>query len=142
MYFPHEPKTPTTLVECPIGLFLHEDTLCLKTEYGNNEGRIDAYIVSTGEFFWGDSSQKVDNQRKQLVIPLSPSTLYTPEQISTLADAMAQLLDDMGKSGTCVAPIAKALARVAYEPFCDHPDWEPDMTLEQARSIVDKVSKR
>jgi hypothetical protein len=30
------------------GLFLWKDTLCLMTEYGT-----DAYIVSTGEAFWG-----------------------------------------------------------------------------------------
>lgn len=43
--------------------------LCLKTEYGNNEGRIDAYIVSSGEFFWGGTSLIAD-QRKVLVEPM------------------------------------------------------------------------
>jgi hypothetical protein len=32
----------------PYGLFMHGDTLCVKTEYGN-----EAYIVSSGEAFWG-----------------------------------------------------------------------------------------
>lgn len=62
-------KRRRKLVDCPTGLFLHGDTLCLKTEYGNNEGRIDAYIVSTGEFYWGDAPQTIANQRKQLVTP-------------------------------------------------------------------------
>jgi len=59
------------LDECPIGLFVSAGgELCLKTEYGNNEGRIDAYIVSSGEFFWGAAPQTIDSQRKQLVQPL------------------------------------------------------------------------
>lgn len=61
----------TTLALCPIGLFKSEDgELCLKTEYGNNEGRIDAYIVSTGEFFWGAAPQTIANQRRQQVLPV------------------------------------------------------------------------
>lgn len=60
-----------TLEECPIGLFLSEhNELCLKTEYGSNEGRIDAYIVSTGEFFWGTQPQTIPNQRAQRVRPV------------------------------------------------------------------------
>lgn len=64
-------KTVTTLARCPIGLFESEGgELCLKTEYGNNEGRIDAYIVSSGEFFWGSAPQTIASQRKQLVSPV------------------------------------------------------------------------
>ncbi len=63
--------TPVTLAQCPIGLFKHpRGGLCLKTEYGNNEGRIDAYIVSTGEFFWGDPPQTIASQRAQMVTPV------------------------------------------------------------------------
>jgi hypothetical protein len=42
---------------------------------------------------------------------------YTEQQIADLADAMWQLLDDMGKDGLSVCLAAKAQARVAYEPF-------------------------
>lgn len=61
-----------TLADCPIGMFMpaEGDELCLKTEYGNNEGRIDAYIVSSGEFFWGSHPQTIPNQRAQLVRPV------------------------------------------------------------------------
>lgn len=65
-----------TLAACPIGLFMSGDTLCLKTEYGNNEGRIDAYIVSSGEFFWGEAPQTVETQRKQMVTPVENVTLH------------------------------------------------------------------
>jgi hypothetical protein len=66
-----------TLADCPIGLFMSEDgELCLKTEYGNNEGRIDAYIVSSGEFFWGAAPQTIASQRAQLVTPVESVTLH------------------------------------------------------------------
>lgn len=64
-----------TLAQCPIGLFWAGDELCLKTEYGNNEGRIDAYIVSTGEFFWGSHPQTIPNQRMQMVRPVPEEAL-------------------------------------------------------------------
>lgn len=58
------------LEECPIGLFMSASgELCLKTEYGSNEGRVDAYIVSSGEFFWGAAPQTIASQRKQIVQP-------------------------------------------------------------------------
>lgn len=60
-----------TLADCPIGLFLDDGRqLCLKTEYGNNDGRIDAYIVSSGEFFWGSAPQTIASQRAQMVTPV------------------------------------------------------------------------
>jgi hypothetical protein len=65
-----EPES-VSLAACPIGLFWsNSGELCLKTEYGNNEGRIDAYIVSSGEFFWGDPPQTIGNQRRQSVRPV------------------------------------------------------------------------
>lgn len=63
------------LINCPIGLFWYGDTLCLKTEYGNNQGRIDAYIVATGEFFWGDAPQTIASQREQMVTPIPYRTV-------------------------------------------------------------------
>lgn len=59
-----------TLEDCPIGMFMSEYwNLCVKTEYGNNEGRIDAYVVSTGEFYWGGAKTPED-QRKIYVMPI------------------------------------------------------------------------
>lgn len=68
-----------TLVDCPVGLFLSEDgELCLKTEYSSPEGKIDAYIVSSGEYFWGLQlpmekvpSQSISNQRAAKVRPVT-----------------------------------------------------------------------
>lgn len=56
-----------SLASCPIGLFLSSSgELCLKTEYGANEGRIDAYIVSTGEFFWGGTNSSREQRQVQV----------------------------------------------------------------------------
>lgn len=63
----------------------------------------------------------------------------TPGQIHALAEAMWQLLDDMGKTGQSACLAAKANARVAYEPFRDQSEVEFDdwMSLKDARSIID-----
>ena len=37
----------------PKGLFIKDNTLCVKTEYGN-----EAYIVWSGEYFWGGAKTK------------------------------------------------------------------------------------
>lgn len=56
-----------SLASCPIGLFMSEGgELCLKTEYGDNNGRIDAYIVSSGEFFWGGTSEPIKQRQVQV----------------------------------------------------------------------------
>jgi len=77
-----DPETPclmleasrqaVTLAECPVGLFLAEgDVLGIKTEYATNQGRIEAYIVETGEAFWGASPQTIPAQRASLVRPVT-----------------------------------------------------------------------
>lgn len=78
-------REAVTLADCPIGLFWHDDTLCLKTEYGNNEGRIDAYIVESGEFYWGDAPQTIANQRRQMVTPVD-----TAHALDVLASPMPE----------------------------------------------------
>lgn len=66
-----------TLVDAPVGLFWCGDTLAMKTEYGNNEGRIDAFIVSSGEFFWGHQPQTIASQRASLVTPIDTDSAVT-----------------------------------------------------------------
>lgn len=49
----------TTLEELPSGsLFLSKDKTCLalKTEYRTEQGAIEAFIVGSGEMFWGGTS--------------------------------------------------------------------------------------
>lgn len=58
----------------------------------------------------------------------------TDAEVTALAEAMAQLLDDMGADGQSVCMAAKAQARVAFEPFRES-DHEL-MSLEAAKQIV------
>ena len=46
------------LCDAPIGLFLFGDTLCLMTEYSSEGCGRHAYIVSSGEMFWGGAKSK------------------------------------------------------------------------------------
>ena len=67
--------------------------------------------------------------------------LPEPRKISdpteALADAMWQLLDDMGPTGQGVCIAAKARARVALEPFLlEDADREGIMPLDEAMRIV------
>ena len=60
------------LAECPVGLFISAaGALCVKTEYSDNTGRNDCFIVSSGEFFWGGPPQTIESQRQQMVHPVS-----------------------------------------------------------------------
>jgi hypothetical protein len=67
----------------------------------------------------------------------APATAAAGEEVTVLADAMWQLLDDMGARGQSVCLAAKAQARLAYEPFRDkseeYDDWMP---VEEARRIM------
>ena len=44
---------PVMLMDAPVGLFLYDGELCMKTEYASIDGGVEAYIVSSGETFWG-----------------------------------------------------------------------------------------
>jgi len=46
----------------PGSLFLYKGTLGLKTEYRTSEGAIEAFIVGSGEMFWGG----IDTPEQQL----------------------------------------------------------------------------
>lgn len=61
--------------------------------------------------------------------------MATEEEVKALADAMWQLLDDMGK-GQSVCLLAKIDARIAYEPFRDksEPEYDNWMSFQQARN--------
>ncbi len=63
---------------------------------------------------------------------------WADKDVQGLVDAMAQLLDDMGKDGKCVCLYAKAQARIAFEPFLDPYEHTDEFTLETAKEIVDR----
>lgn len=69
----------TRLRNCPPGLFVFDGTLCFKSEYSTNENAIageggDAYVVESGEYFWGGAKSKAD--RGNLMV--TPAHFYAP----------------------------------------------------------------
>ena len=68
-------EAPTTLHECPEGLFMFGGSLCLKTEYKTESishrgvWQTDAYLEESGEYFWGGVSDPRERERL-LVTPL------------------------------------------------------------------------
>lgn len=50
---------PCRLDECPPGLFLFEDTLGVKSEYGEAKS-LDVFCCDSGEYFWGGTSTRED----------------------------------------------------------------------------------
>ena len=63
------------LKDCPIGLFITEHkTLCVKTEYGT-----EAYIVWSGEFYWGGAKTKAEIG-EIFVLPISDKVVQRLER--------------------------------------------------------------
>ncbi len=63
------------LDECPPGLFLAGDCLGFKSEYRNEKGTCEAYVVASGEFFWGGAKSAEDRE----------ALLVTPVEITDAA---------------------------------------------------------
>lgn len=73
------------LIDCPIGLFIHDDTLCFKTDYD------EAYIVRSGERFWGGII--IDKEiGETLVLPISDKSVMTMERKYSKAGEPDKLL--------------------------------------------------
>lgn len=67
-------KFSVKLSECPPGLFAFEGMLGFKSEYrSTNEhtgfAKTDAYVVDSGEYFWGGVSHEKDRE-DLMVIPV------------------------------------------------------------------------
>lgn len=61
-------KRKVRLGNCPIGLFMFQNEVCIKTEYWSN-GKPECFIVSSGEFFCGGVTDN-DEYFDLFVIPL------------------------------------------------------------------------
>ena len=141
-----------TLAECPVGLFHHAwGALCFKSKYGNNDGQIDAYIVSTGEFFWGDHPQNIARQRMQLVTPYDPAAeiAYLKRQLAEaqeviakwkafdlFAVGLARAVDGEMYSGSRV----RAAATEGYRAgFADGQNWRKEAEARVVRASNDTL---
>jgi len=61
----YEKSRLKTLAACPPGLFQYGATLGFRSEYGD-----DAFIVATGEYFWGGVNGDRDARSALLVAPI------------------------------------------------------------------------
>lgn len=61
-------KRKVRLGNCPIGLFMFQDEICIKTEYWTN-GKPECFIVSSGEILCGGITDN-DEYFNLFVIPL------------------------------------------------------------------------
>lgn len=69
------------LCDAPVGLFLFGDTLCLMTEYSSEGCGRHAYIVSSGEMFWGGAKSKEERANLEVVpVTVSPGGLRPQER--------------------------------------------------------------
>lgn len=95
-----------TLAACPVGLFFSGNTLCVKTEYANSDGRVVAYIVESGEFFWGGTSRGED----QCQLPVHP---VGADALMALGEA-SQFIEtrDVSAIGALVAEAANQVSWV------------------------------
>jgi len=75
---------------------MHGETLCMKSEYRSGNGSIDAYIVSSGEKFWGGTNGPV-KQRNIEVLPVTVVTDYsdTPGFIEDKKRFRTQIAEEM-----------------------------------------------
>ena len=90
-------KRKVKLGKCPIGLFLFEDYLCLKTEYWNN-GKPECYIISSGEYFVGDVLEE-DKFLDLMVVPLNIEIEYF-NNIRKAIEVIEKLnIDETSKQG-------------------------------------------
>lgn len=69
---------PVRLDECPPGLFVFGKTLCFRSEYlttleAPRRYQPDAYVVASGEYFWGGAKDSADRS-SLMVQPVSPPT--------------------------------------------------------------------
>lgn len=70
------------LIDAPVGLFRHNNTLVMKTEYSTphpsedgTDYTPDCYIVSSGEYFWG-GVHSAEERNEILVEPIPLHRVY------------------------------------------------------------------
>lgn len=81
------------LDECPPGLFMFDGTLCFRSEYTttlDNPRRYqpDAYVVETGEYFWG-GAKTTEERSALMVVPVSG---LTPADLAAERAAAAEAM--------------------------------------------------
>ncbi|MFD1477443.1 hypothetical protein, partial [Ancylobacter polymorphus] len=125
----------TTLAECPVGLFLSDGgELCFKSEYGDNNGRIDAYIVRSGEFFWGAPPQTIASQRRQVVRPVARPAPEVKDAAAPLTMPVAH--DPRYPSSGCSTKTVQGTLYNATKPTTPAPAASDEL-VERLRAVTE-----
>ena len=90
-------KRKVRLGNCPIGLFMFQDEVCLKTEYWSN-GKPECFIVSSGEFFCGGVADN-DEYFDLFVIPLIIDLKYFDKREKTIEVIEKLEINETSKQG-------------------------------------------
>lgn len=140
---------PCTLETCPPGLFLADayGTLGMKSEYHTDKGAVEAYIVESGEFFWGDNPQTVERQRAQIVRPVPHDAILSKLNIDEGLLGEGDRGSARAGSGAagpsdCAENDAHSdLEQTVCEALQDSlgPDWSAEVG---ARDVIDAIRER
>lgn len=101
------------------------------------------YVLASEIAGWASlmraAADEIERLRAAPLAALDTEAVVSVVQVQALADAMWQVLDDMGADSRSVCPATKARARIAYEPFRfvnDDGDDGLDMPLSEAEAIL------
>lgn len=83
---PEPEKSGTTLAEAPVGLFLARGVLGFKSEYSTPRGRVEAFVLESGEYFHGET-ETAEEQRR---IRVSPCEYESRAPVETPAEEMSR----------------------------------------------------
>ena len=106
------------LCDAPVGLFLFGDTLCLMTEYSSSGCGREAYIVSSGEMFWGGAKSKEERANLDVTpVTVRPGDLRPKGQWEVIEDYVSSLGCTVIDGYRC--SLCKEESREALD-FCGH----------------------
>ena len=79
------------LIDAPVGLFLHDGALVLKTEYSTvrndaEPATPDCYILGSGEYFWGGAKTAEERNALEVTPVDSSSVVIVPDRPLTLEE--------------------------------------------------------
>ena len=104
------------LYKLPVGsLFAHgDDCIAMKSEYMSNNGLIEAYILGSGELFWG-GAKTVEEQRYIMVQPLD--IVEAGEDAVPVVHGRWVTVSGLNQCSNCGTEFVHD--SFAYCPYCD-----------------------
>ena len=126
-----------TLAACPPGLFRFNGRLGFKSEYRDDLGCAEAFVVESGEAFWGGTTDKIVRD-KLLVVPVSEHICFRHGDGEGLAKAVVEEYD---KWLTAVGNRLREGERLKaiIQRTCFPPSAQEDGASEKGRGLPEDV---